>query len=313
MCIRDRYQRRVRDRLLQLMAEQPLGVPFRWTYGSSPFFSTAASGLPQKHGMSQWYAREAWPAAAMERYEMGAPWDRTTQGPPAGGWHRGSHWGTFRGADGNFNDPRLAEFRAWGGMYNQVDAPGGGTNPVEHVIREKKNDEREVAENLYEAISHEKTDEARAIMDMGLSAALIDAPTSQPGGAMLTKAMILAAKKGFFDVIQLYIANGGNPDLHGLNQGYTLMHEAILAGQPAVVEVLCRNMARTDLCNTHGMNSRDIAEACVAGRMGSSRTVELERYEKLSLIHISEPTRLLSISYAVFCLKKKKKTDSFHI
>eukprot|EP00658_Telonema_sp_P-2_P070034 TRINITY_DN5966_c0_g2_i3.p1 TRINITY_DN5966_c0_g2~~TRINITY_DN5966_c0_g2_i3.p1 ORF type:complete len:268 (+),score=30.69 TRINITY_DN5966_c0_g2_i3:195-998(+) len=28
----------------------------------------------------------------------------------------------------------------------------------------------------------------------------------------------------------------------------------------------------------------------------------------LSLIHISEPTRLLSISYAVFCLKKKKTT-----
>src|SRR5678816_3380316 len=26
----------------------------------------------------------------------------------------------------------------------------------------------------------------------------------------------------------------------------------------------------------------------------------------LSLIHISEPTRLLSISYSVFCLKKKK-------
>src|SRR5674536_212204 len=30
----------------------------------------------------------------------------------------------------------------------------------------------------------------------------------------------------------------------------------------------------------------------------------------LSLIHISEPTRLLSISYAVFCLKKKKKHQS---
>src|SRR5678815_3838086 len=28
-------------------------------------------------------------------------------------------------------------------------------------------------------------------------------------------------------------------------------------------------------------------------------------YDYLSLIHISEPTRLLSISYAVFCLKKK--------
>eukprot|EP00658_Telonema_sp_P-2_P032240 TRINITY_DN23924_c0_g2_i1.p1 TRINITY_DN23924_c0_g2~~TRINITY_DN23924_c0_g2_i1.p1 ORF type:complete len:135 (+),score=25.28 TRINITY_DN23924_c0_g2_i1:225-629(+) len=32
--------------------------------------------------------------------------------------------------------------------------------------------------------------------------------------------------------------------------------------------------------------------------------------EHLSLIHISEPTRLLSISYAVFCLKKKKKNNN---
>src|SRR5674536_202090 len=31
------------------------------------------------------------------------------------------------------------------------------------------------------------------------------------------------------------------------------------------------------------------------------------RRRPLSLIHISEPTRLLSISYAVFCLKKKNK------
>eukprot|EP00658_Telonema_sp_P-2_P003711 TRINITY_DN1138_c0_g1_i8.p1 TRINITY_DN1138_c0_g1~~TRINITY_DN1138_c0_g1_i8.p1 ORF type:complete len:107 (-),score=5.25 TRINITY_DN1138_c0_g1_i8:12-332(-) len=38
-------------------------------------------------------------------------------------------------------------------------------------------------------------------------------------------------------------------------------------------------------------------------RAGSSR-----QCSRLSLIHISEPTRLLSISYAVFCLKKKKKT-----
>src|SRR5450756_3221725 len=30
----------------------------------------------------------------------------------------------------------------------------------------------------------------------------------------------------------------------------------------------------------------------------------------LSLIHISEPTRLGMISYAVFCLKKKKKTTT---
>ena len=30
---------------------------------------------------------------------------------------------------------------------------------------------------------------------------------------------------------------------------------------------------------------------------------------ELSLIHISEPTRLLSISYAVFCLKKKSEKE----
>ena len=33
----------------------------------------------------------------------------------------------------------------------------------------------------------------------------------------------------------------------------------------------------------------------------------LDKHEELSLIHISEPTRLGMISYAVFCLKKKKK------
>ena len=32
--------------------------------------------------------------------------------------------------------------------------------------------------------------------------------------------------------------------------------------------------------------------------------------EDLSLIHISEPTRRTPISYAVFCLKKKKKHET---
>src|SRR5450756_2364757 len=33
-------------------------------------------------------------------------------------------------------------------------------------------------------------------------------------------------------------------------------------------------------------------------------------FKDLSLIHISEPTRLGMISYAVFCLKKKKKSQN---
>eukprot|EP00658_Telonema_sp_P-2_P014059 TRINITY_DN15332_c0_g1_i4.p1 TRINITY_DN15332_c0_g1~~TRINITY_DN15332_c0_g1_i4.p1 ORF type:complete len:121 (+),score=19.00 TRINITY_DN15332_c0_g1_i4:252-614(+) len=39
-------------------------------------------------------------------------------------------------------------------------------------------------------------------------------------------------------------------------------------------------------------------------------SVTLKPLYNLSLIHISEPTRLLSISYAVFCLKKKTKQDN---
>eukprot|EP00658_Telonema_sp_P-2_P037652 TRINITY_DN27074_c0_g1_i1.p1 TRINITY_DN27074_c0_g1~~TRINITY_DN27074_c0_g1_i1.p1 ORF type:complete len:123 (+),score=7.32 TRINITY_DN27074_c0_g1_i1:46-414(+) len=42
---------------------------------------------------------------------------------------------------------------------------------------------------------------------------------------------------------------------------------------------------------------------------GSSRIKARDRF--LSLIHISEPTRLLSISYAVFCLKKKNSIHTF--
>src|SRR5680860_1789457 len=37
------------------------------------------------------------------------------------------------------------------------------------------------------------------------------------------------------------------------------------------------------------------------------RLADLGITEQLSLIHISEPTRRTPISYAVFCLKKKKK------
>src|SRR5450756_520224 len=43
------------------------------------------------------------------------------------------------------------------------------------------------------------------------------------------------------------------------------------------------------------------------GMMAISRVLGKKATLVLSLIHISEPTRLGMISYAVFCLKKKKK------
>src|SRR5674536_30577 len=47
--------------------------------------------------------------------------------------------------------------------------------------------------------------------------------------------------------------------------------------------------------------------AVMLRRRAPSNRREHRNAHSLSLIHISEPTRLLSISYAVFCLKKKKQ------
>src|SRR5678815_2762462 len=59
--------------------------------------------------------------------------------------------------------------------------------------------------------------------------------------------------------------------------------------------------------------AREALETALDEYDGTIITVSHDRFfldklatQILSLIHISEPTRLLSISYAVFCLKKKK-------
>jgi len=255
------------------------GPQFRWTNGSSPFFSAAAAGLPQSHGMSPWYPRESYPAAAMERYEMGPPWNRATQGPPAGGWQRGNHWGAFRGPDGNVNDLRLCEFRNRGGIYNQIDAPGGGINSLRNVWNEKKLDQRETCQHLLDCVNDGDVMHAAEILDQGLSTAIIDSGNDTPAGSMLTKAMMLCARKGHHELIERFVTAGGEVDRSSLNQGFTLLHEALLFGQPEVVELLIRHHARTDLCNSHGMNARDIAEGCVARTMGNV-TIDLDRYEE---------------------------------
>src|SRR5450759_5888959 len=55
----------------------------------------------------------------------------------------------------------------------------------------------------------------------------------------------------------------------------------------------------------HRIASAMTADAVTAALAHTNRPVRL--VGALSLIHISEPTRLGMISYAVFCLKKKKK------
>ena len=69
--------------------------------------------------------------------------------------------------------------------------------------------------------------------------------------------------------------------------------------------------ATTDTAATLGYLARAL-KAPTIGRVWEDLAITARgegwsHEEYLSLIHISEPTRRYAISYAVFCLKKKKK------
>eukprot|EP00658_Telonema_sp_P-2_P042479 TRINITY_DN30500_c0_g1_i3.p1 TRINITY_DN30500_c0_g1~~TRINITY_DN30500_c0_g1_i3.p1 ORF type:complete len:166 (-),score=22.68 TRINITY_DN30500_c0_g1_i3:9-506(-) len=69
----------------------------------------------------------------------------------------------------------------------------------------------------------------------------------------------------------------------------------------AMAPLLLQRINIANYLTCYDMSSR----VCVSNLQA---TISVHRSDvlPLSLIHISEPTRLLSISYAVFCLKKKK-------
>ena len=58
----------------------------------------------------------------------------------------------------------------------------------------------------------------------------------------------------------------------------------------------------------HKKGKADKQRSKIFSKLSKEITVAAKLGDKdLSLIHISEPTRQAEISYAVFCLKKKKK------
>eukprot|EP00658_Telonema_sp_P-2_P035068 TRINITY_DN25553_c0_g1_i1.p1 TRINITY_DN25553_c0_g1~~TRINITY_DN25553_c0_g1_i1.p1 ORF type:complete len:103 (+),score=26.63 TRINITY_DN25553_c0_g1_i1:182-490(+) len=74
--------------------------------------------------------------------------------------------------------------------------------------------------------------------------------------------------------------------------------------QPATC-ITCIALIQVDQVATRGIRNTLLPQTEPSVCLVSDQVVL--HIEHLSLIHISEPTRLLSISYAVFCLKKKKK------
>ena len=86
----------------------------------------------------------------------------------------------------------------------------------------------------------------------------------------------------------------------------------VLALSMALALTACSGSADTD--STTDDTTETTAEPVelhvfAAASMQESLDQVIEAYKAvaLSLIHISEPTRQAEISYAVFCLKKKKK------
>src|SRR5450759_496123 len=102
---------------------------------------------------------------------------------------------------------------------------------------------------------------------------------------------------------------GGEEQLHSDTHGPTLGGVPVrvlrLAGPGAVQ---ARHPGRTDRRRSPGSTATPMR--CPAHpRSWPTFAATGRSCIRLSLIHISEPTRLGMISYAVFCLKKKKKTN----
>ena len=73
----------------------------------------------------------------------------------------------------------------------------------------------------------------------------------------------------------------------------------------AVDGVLAKNGNQWEATGTPYIHDHAKWQELARSRRAEANLMRRYGVSRLSLIHISEPTRLLSISYAVFCLKKK--------
>eukprot|EP00658_Telonema_sp_P-2_P077353 TRINITY_DN6970_c0_g2_i2.p1 TRINITY_DN6970_c0_g2~~TRINITY_DN6970_c0_g2_i2.p1 ORF type:complete len:152 (-),score=37.95 TRINITY_DN6970_c0_g2_i2:28-483(-) len=129
-----------------------------------------------------------------------------------------------------------------------------------------------------------------------------DSPSEQLRAANISDKGIarLPAKLAFLKSLKKLIASKNvMTDLTPLSVLVTLSHLDI-SSNPALIDLV----PLRPLVNLSVINISNCKVSSLRGLEGC------RSLSALSLIHISEPTRLLSISYAVFCLKKKKNKNS---
>eukprot|EP00658_Telonema_sp_P-2_P000984 TRINITY_DN10361_c0_g1_i1.p1 TRINITY_DN10361_c0_g1~~TRINITY_DN10361_c0_g1_i1.p1 ORF type:complete len:181 (-),score=33.52 TRINITY_DN10361_c0_g1_i1:1-543(-) len=96
---------------------------------------------------------------------------------------------------------------------------------------------------------------------------------------------------------------------HASNVAMVLLDQTNVLMMTHVCQYLPARYHHSYICCAGSTGYCALKETLQNGKPGHTLLIEskdLRDMEELSLIHISEPTRLLSISYAVFCLKKKK-------
>src|SRR5664279_5872435 len=114
------------------------------------------------------------------------------------------------------------------------------------------------------------------------------------------------------------VAMGGGTGLstllHGLKQYVTAAGEAPPPGMLPRIDDLSAIVTVSDDGGSSGRLRKELnvpapgdVRNCIVA-LSEDEALLSRLFQYLSLIHISEPTRRTPISYAVFCLKKKKKT-----
>src|SRR5659263_744866 len=123
----------------------------------------------------------------------------------------------------------------------------------------------------------------------------------------------IAKKKGSGSPINIKGAYAGLLDMGGFILGFTtdgVGSKVLIAtemGNWRTIGIDCMAMNVNDL---YAMGLEPIAFVDYLAMETVEPSIADQIGQGLSLIHISEPTRLGMISYAVFCLKKKKKNKN---